>query len=144
VTFPHYVVPRIAARLVVDAHGCWVWQGARTSNGYGQTERRRRMMRVHRWVYAMSGRTIPDGYDLDHDCRQRLCANPDHLTPRPHDEHGRLSRALRGGYDVDGVCANGHDVTAEGALYVRPDGRRECRECRAEARRNLAAWEAGA
>lgn len=133
---PAYVVPRVAELLEVDRSGCWVWHGPRSSSGYGLVERRRRRVRVHRYVYAMAGRVIPDGHDLDHECRNRLCANPDHVTPRPHDEHGALSRALAAGCE--------HDLTGPRARYLTGPHAGECRACHREARRNLDAWGATA
>lgn len=92
---PSWVVPRVAELLHVTPDGCWLWLGERSSKGYGIAVRHRRRVRVHRWVYAMSGRPIPDGHDLDHRCRVRACANPDHLIPRDHGSHGVLSAAAR-------------------------------------------------
>lgn len=89
---PSYVIPTVRDLLEQHADtGCWVWTGELSDSGYGIAVRRRRRVRVHRWVWAMSGRAIPDGHDLDHVCRVRCCANPAHLIPRPHDVHGRLS-----------------------------------------------------
>lgn len=93
---PRWVVPAVARLLDVEpGTGCWLWRGELSHNGYGLVVRRRRRVRVHRWVWTMAGRTIPDGHDLDHVCRTRCCANPAHLTPRPHDVHGRLSAEQR-------------------------------------------------
>jgi hypothetical protein len=41
----------------------------------------------------MSGRRLEVDTDLDHQCRRRECANPDHLTATDHQLHGALSRA---------------------------------------------------
>ncbi|SES03438.1 HNH endonuclease signature motif containing protein [Streptomyces qinglanensis] len=119
--------------------GCWEWQGARYSNGYGKTSRQIHGTRLaQRVLYAEHCGPIPEGAELDHLCRNRACVNPGHLEP--------VARAvnIQRGYDArqGGRCKNGHDLTRSDAYYVEPkSGRRQCRECWRRnyrtARRNL-------
>lgn len=67
-------------RLEVEETGCWLWQGSKTSNGYGQIQVAGRVMTVHRaayeyWVGSVEEETI------HHTCANRLCFNPEHLQP---------------------------------------------------------------
>jgi len=61
--------------------GCWIWLGAMASNGYGSVRKDGRTDAAHRAVYQAMGGVIPDGLDLDHLCRVRICVNPTHLEP---------------------------------------------------------------
>lgn len=102
--------------------GCWVWQGAVWRNGYGKTSTEVNGTRLaHRALYVEHRGEIPEGMDLDHLCRNRLCVNPDHLEP--------VSRAvnLDRGHEARTMCEAGlHDITQPGA--TKP-GTRQCVEC---------------
>jgi predicted DNA-binding protein (UPF0251 family) len=65
--------------LVDEATGCWIWQRAITSAGYGQLTIGRRSIGAHRVYYERLVGPIPDGMQLDHLCRNRACVNPAHL-----------------------------------------------------------------
>ncbi|HTE68439.1 MAG TPA: HNH endonuclease signature motif containing protein [Actinomycetes bacterium] len=90
--------------------GCWVWQRARTTAGYGTltvdgktryahrvpaqvievetlrdvgdiplVEHQGRLQRAHRVFYELYVGPIPDGFQIDHICSNKLCVKPDHL-----------------------------------------------------------------
>lgn len=67
---------------------CWVWQLA-VSGGYGMCGRDGKMWGAHRWYYVQAHGPVPDGLQLDHLCRNRLCVNPDHLEPVSQAENVR-------------------------------------------------------
>jgi hypothetical protein len=120
---------RIWARLrrpnVPDA--CWEWQGARTAAGYGVLQlKERRLILVHRFIYEQVVERIPDGYDIDHLCRNPSCAYPHHLEAVTHQENAR--RGLRGSLVTH--CPKGHAYN-ETNTYFWPLGssRRRCRAC---------------
>ena len=83
---------RLAGRgfwdLVEASHplGCWLWRGSVTPVGYGIWWQGSDTSEVaHRQSFRRLRGPIPDGMELDHLCRNRLCVNPDHLeivTPR--------------------------------------------------------------
>lgn len=60
--------------------GCHDWIGARWGE-YGCVKREGRRRLAHRFYYERQHGPIPDGLELDHLCRNRLCVNPDHLEP---------------------------------------------------------------
>lgn len=59
---------------------CWLWTGQIAQRtGYGQTRVRSRKVGAHRAMYEREVGPIPDGLELDHLCRVRVCVNPAHL-----------------------------------------------------------------
>ncbi len=75
------VINRLLARVQEDENGCWVWQGALDSKGYGHIYAGpgAGVARCHRVTYQHYVGPIPDGLDIDHLCRNRKCSNPAHL-----------------------------------------------------------------
>ena len=78
---------------VDDSGECWLWTGPQTWNGYGHASFRRRSTTAHRAVYEYLVGSVPDGLDLDHLCRVRLCVNPNHLEPVTRAENMRRARS---------------------------------------------------
>lgn len=119
--------PRIE---MIPESGCWIWMGAITQHGYGRVWVHREhpfaanKAYAHRAVWVTSGRTIPDGYVLDHVCRERSCVNPDHLravTKRVNAiENSLCFAAINASKDVCGVC---------GGEYTRGRLKRTCVAC---------------
>lgn len=109
--------------------GCLEWQGA-TSAGYGHIRRDGRAQLVHRYIYEQVIGPIPDGMQIDHLCRNRLCVNIEHLEPVTQAENLR-----RQGAAVT-HCPRGHAYTPENT-YLRP-GRTSGRVCRTCARERQA------
>lgn len=111
---------------------CWVWEGSkqgRSPHFYGCLRYKGRRRQVHRLAYELIKGPVPDGLELDHLCRNKLCFNPAHLEPVTHAENVARATLER--------CRNGHEYTPEN-IYIRPsDGRKRCRACaRAAKRRN--------
>lgn len=53
----------------------------------GPASNRPRMTMYHRYVYEMRYGEIPEGYEVDHKCRNRACQNPEHLQLLTVSEH---------------------------------------------------------
>jgi len=119
---------RLFAKLVIDPSGCLLWTGPLEANGYGRVWLDGRRQFVHRLMYTEFVGPIPDGFSLDHLCRVRHCASPDHLEPvtnRRNVLRGTGPSAVNAAKDV---CGHGHEFDLANT-YVSPDGRRHCRTC---------------
>lgn len=80
---------QLRARCLVTSAGCWLWQGAVQSSGYGILRFRGRVVLAHRLSLTLKlyrqGRAIGGKYAC-HQCHRlgapsdnKLCVNPDHL-----------------------------------------------------------------
>lgn len=85
--------PTVADRLDArtDKTGeCWIWMGAKSTNGYGYMSVGNKVQPVHRLAYQAYVGEIPEGHDIDHVCFLRNCIRPDHLrtvTRKQNMEH---------------------------------------------------------
>ena len=60
--------------------GCWLWNGARNLQGYGQFKIKGRQWSAHRVSWLLShGVMPPDHLVVMHRCDTKPCVNPDHL-----------------------------------------------------------------
>jgi hypothetical protein len=81
-------VEAVLKRLVLDPlRGCWIWQGARSTEGYGYLVRRRKGYLVHRVIYEGAYGRIEPGFEVHHLCGVRCCANPFHLLEVDRSSH---------------------------------------------------------
>jgi len=111
--------------------GCWEWQGyfgGGKSGLYGRfiyesvgTHNKRQA--AHRWIYRQVVEEVPEEMVLDHLCHNHRCVNPDHLEIVTQTENNRRAKGSS--------CCRGHPLSGDN-LYLTPNGRRQCRECRRE------------
>src|SRR5438046_2838933 len=69
--------------------GCWEWPGHRCTGHYAVCSMKGKMVMIHRVVYEHFVASIPDDMELDHLCRNRVCANFEHLECVTREEHMR-------------------------------------------------------
>lgn len=112
---PAVLWARVLARTVIDDDGCWLWQGAATSRGYGCicSGKRSKSITTHRLAVIVRDGSIPEGMTVDHTCHDsetcrldaqcphRRCVNPDHLAVVP------LGDNVRRQWE-SGRCKKGH------------------------------------
>lgn len=119
---------KLMRRISVQADGCWNWTGPTNRNGYGWGQQRAgqpyRVMHRIMWEDANNA-PVPDGLQLDHLCRNRLCCNPQHLEPVTGSENTtRQDHANR----RKDTCPKGHPFDEANTINTKR-GRRVCREC---------------
>lgn len=133
--------PEYYGRFMEKVHpqqdGCWGWTAEKIYSGYGRFRlpgRNGRKVLAHRLSYEMFVGPIATGLHIDHTCRNRSCVNPDHLETVTHQENVR--RGDSGKYLRERThCVRGHEFTKENT-YLRPEGGRGCKVCRARASRD--------
>jgi hypothetical protein len=107
-----------------DDAPCWIWWGATLSNGYPKVTMNYRTCLVHRVVYEHYKGSIPEGLQIDHICKNKLCVNPEHL------EAVTCLENMRRRYANYTHCVNGHELSGEN-VYIAPyTGKRDCKVCR--------------
>lgn len=128
-----------------DLGACWLWTGANTTRpgrpGYGVfAPVDRRQVGVHVYSYTLTGREIPDGYEIDHLCMVKLCVNPGHLEAVTQDENRRRADRAYGIRSARTHCPQGHEYSEDNTLWVTVEGcrKRRCRACARERRRRRA------
>lgn len=108
---------------------CLEWTAGHTTAGYGQFHIGADRVYAHRFAYELWFGSIPDGYQIDHLCRNRGCVSPAHIeavTPRVNNMRSMSTAALNA---VKTHCVRGHEFTPENT-YVTPNrGTRQCRKC---------------
>lgn len=117
---------RLFGRIAVYG-SCWQWSGANV-RGYGHIRFRGKNRSCHRLAYMLFVGEIPQGFQIDHLCRNPSCVNPAHLeavTPRVNVLRGKTVTAANA---AKTHCKYGHEFTTENTQRI-PTGRR-CRECR--------------
>ena len=127
--------------------GCWLWLGTVAGAGYGQFQYGGRLpmgerIGAHRFAF-MVWKEDPKGLQVLHRCDVPCCVNPDHLflgtvTDNMRDmvskrRHRLTNRPLEN--RRKSTCRHGHPLSGQN-LWVRKDGSRICKTCRARIARN--------
>jgi hypothetical protein len=124
----------------VDASGdCWEWTAYQMPSGYGMFRPggSRNQQMAHRFSWELLVGPIPDGYEVDHRCKNRGCVNPDHLQPVPPKVNLMRSEAWSARNARKTRCPAGHAYDKANTRWYR--GKRHCRACdRARPRREFA------
>lgn len=92
---------RLIGNSVLDTMTeCWLWTGFRDAKGYGMTTvwrgGRRRTAYAHRLSFeTLRDEPIPAGMQVDHECMNPSCINPDHLRLATPSENSKLKYTRR-------------------------------------------------
>lgn len=119
-------------RCIQKTEDCWLWLGKPASTGYGQIGYGARKTRIvrnpHRVIYELLVGDIPEGLQLDHLCRNRLCVNPNHLEPVTQKENLLRGDTIPAKNKAKTHCIRGHEFTEENT-YRYGSNQRRCKTC---------------
>jgi hypothetical protein len=152
-----YDVAEFLDRVTPDTfENCWIWEGAKVSEGYGFIKRKKNNKSItifaHRLMYTIHNGEIPEEYVVDHMCHSdnteaceggacvhRACINPSHLQAITFKMNLELAKKWRGGIfpessrknrrEKRGTCRKGHPWIEEN-MIIRKSGRVDCVTCR--------------
>lgn len=121
--------------IVISDEGCWLWTGANDGRyGVKYDREAKRQVKTHRVNYEHLVGPIPEGYEIDHLCREKLCCNPDHLEAVTHRENTLRGNGPSAQQARQTHCKNGHPFSGDN-LRITPTGVRRCRTCTREYKR---------
>lgn len=81
----------------INSKGCLVCTShALNQDGYWRRQfKRGKAVMMHRWSWEEVHQKIPEGYEVDHLCKNRACINPSHLQILLASEHRTKDNAMR-------------------------------------------------
>lgn len=117
---------------------CLLWTGHADRDGYGLITFRRASRKAHRVAMWLAGKPIPEGFVVNHTCRNRACVNPQHLNAISTSESAKRDSCSLGYINSQKThCKRGHPYDR---FY---GGQRYCSTCEADKGRRLRAkWKA--
>ncbi len=120
------------SRVQPQPDGCWFWTGGKFANGYGMFQLQGKLRRVHRLSYVWTRGELPEGLQIDHICKVKLCVNPTHMEAVTLAENVRRSNGWGGIESRKTHCVNGHPFSGDNLRpriqYGKVVGR-TCRSC---------------
>ena len=103
---------------------CWLWVGAKGSNGYGQMQWGPKKQQAHRIAWMIYRGPIPKDITVDHLCRVKACVYPMHLRLMT-----MLDNVMDGCRNIKKThCPKGHEYNKENTIRYRTF--RYCRTCK--------------
>lgn len=111
-------------------NNCILWEGNKINthgNSYGVMNGKKIVL-AHRIAYEKYKGKIPQGYVIDHLCRNGLCVNPEHLEAVSNVENIMRGNGACAKNSRKTHCKRGHELIPEN-IYNRVNGKRDCRLC---------------
>jgi hypothetical protein len=98
------------------------------NEGYSRFHANGRDHLGYRWIYEFERGPVPEGLELDHLCRNKLCVNAQHLEAVPHQVNVLRGVGPSATHAAQTHCKAGHEFAGRNLTYCR-NGQRRCREC---------------
>jgi hypothetical protein len=111
---------------VTSTDDCWLWDGAKNSDGYGSMRIDGKTIEAHRLSYTYFNGPLVVGLEIDHLCRVRNCVNPNHLEQITKQENGYRGESPYAKKKRQTHCKHGHSFDEANTYYYRT-----VRKCRA-------------
>ncbi|MDR3723911.1 MAG: hypothetical protein P4K83_05415 [Terracidiphilus sp.] len=118
-------------RVAVARSGCWIWEGARSKEGYGVLRTKSGQRSAQRLFWESFVGPIPEGDQVRSRklaiCVGKACCNPAHHRLQGPVVETELT-----------ACKQGHLLTPDNVVIENRNGRpfKRCRICRREAWKN--------
>ncbi len=130
----------LADRISINQEtGCWeVSKGTLRRDGYARTTWNGKDHRFHRIVAQILIGRLSESLALDHLCRVRHCANPNHLEQLTIAENVMRGTSIPARNAAKTHCKRGHEFTPDNTrTAILPNGTpsRLCRTCKRDADR---------
>jgi len=129
-------IDRFAAKYTINLEtDCWEWQAALDRDGYGcfrftHEQGNKSWGKAYVFAYEYFVAPVPDQMQLDHECRNRACVNPDHLRVVTLVDNVMAGESPPARNARKTHCKHGHPLFGDN-LYVQPStGYRYCRTCK--------------
>lgn len=102
-------------------NNCWNWTKALNKDGYGQVWFRGKLWRAHRAAWFLAYGKIPRNLHIMHDCDNRKCFNPDHLSLGTHKENMQQRDSRNIGYQAFGENHGNVKFSKKEILEIRQE-----------------------
>lgn len=128
------------AESMGDQKECWNWSGHIGKNGYAYATWNGIPTTAYRASWMHFRGEIPEGYEIDHLCKNPRCINPFHLEPVTPRENNMRSNSPAAIASRKTHCSNGHAFSLENTATInRANGKkdRRCKLCHASRARSF-------
>lgn len=137
--YPKFVGPyqrdRMLAKTRRTPSGCLEWTSSVSAAGYPHMRVHGRTVSTHRLAWVLHhNKEIPDGYEIDHVCKNKLCVNAEHLEAVTRRENMRRRHGLPPAPpgSPDKQCPDCHRTGLRGftwdGLYWHCSNRAQCKK----------------
>jgi hypothetical protein len=120
--------PKPFMHYVEKTDGCWIWKGAKHSNGYGSFRYNGKVRRAHHVSFEIHKGPLPklgngsEDLVVMHACDNNMCVNPDHLSIGTKRKNTQDAIERSGGSQWADLRKSRHKFSREAAFNLRQQG----------------------